>query len=471
MTPDAEPYPGLTGRRWWLAIGFVLVGALLATVPTTGDIGLTWDEPSYRTSQVVSAQWWELLGKARSLDDLRALVEPDALLVYWPYARFGYNFHPPLAGQLDLLTHALFGTWVKDIASRRLASVFEYVATVAILFGFLARRYGGWVGGVAAGALLVMPRVYGDGHIAGTDMPGLLLWVATALAFWKGLNEPKARRWRVLVGILVGIGFVEKMAAVAVLGPLLFWLVMSRLRLASFFHKGGRAAWVDGLMTSALMLVPLAVAFAEVRHLARLLPPPDRYAMFGDLPATSLPGSFLLVPLGVWMIRRLLGRTLPTHPIWGVERPGLETWTALLAFAPVAGWLGNPTWWRETMVRMAHYYTLSVDRRNALPDIRILYWGRTYEYSLPWHNAWVLIAITVPAGILLASVVGLVAKLARSWAGSRPGTGLFRRSLRLPAIGADAADPRLTTASVCSCPRSLFWRRSPAGAWSRPPTL
>jgi hypothetical protein len=82
---------------------------LLATVPTTGDIGLTWDEPSYRTSQVISAQWWEALSRARSLADLRALVEPDALLVYWPYARSGYNFHPPLAGQLDLLTHALFG--------------------------------------------------------------------------------------------------------------------------------------------------------------------------------------------------------------------------------------------------------------------------------------------------------------------------------------------------------------------------
>ena len=149
------PSPGLSGRRWWLACGLVLIGSLLATVPTAGDIGLTWDEPSYRTSQVISAQWWEALFKARSLADVRALVEPDALLVYWPYARFGYNFHPPLAGQLDLLTHALFGRWMKDITSRRLASVFEYAATITLLFGFLARRYGAWVGGVAAGALLL----------------------------------------------------------------------------------------------------------------------------------------------------------------------------------------------------------------------------------------------------------------------------------------------------------------------------
>ena len=40
-------------------------GSLLATVPTTGDIGLTWDEPAYRYSQVMSAQWWERLATVR----------------------------------------------------------------------------------------------------------------------------------------------------------------------------------------------------------------------------------------------------------------------------------------------------------------------------------------------------------------------------------------------------------------------
>ena len=42
----------------------VLAGVLLATVPTTGDIGLTWDEPSYRYSQLLSIQWWERLAAA-----------------------------------------------------------------------------------------------------------------------------------------------------------------------------------------------------------------------------------------------------------------------------------------------------------------------------------------------------------------------------------------------------------------------
>jgi Dolichyl-phosphate-mannose-protein mannosyltransferase len=404
---------GLSGQTWWLGCALVFLGALLATVPTTGDIGLTWDEPSYRTSQLISSQWWEALPKVRTRADFNSLFSADALLYYWPYGRYGYNFHPPLAGQLNLLTHAIFGRWMKDIPSRRMASVIEYCLTITMAFGFLSKRYGAWVGGVAAGALLVMPRVYGDGHIAGTDTPGLLLWAVTALAFWKGLYEPHAGKWRVLVGIAMGLGFVEKMAAVAVLGPLLLWLVATRL--PATFRRGGKSDWIDGIVTSTAMLLPIGVALREVLRLARELPPPANVDLFRMHPPTPLPGAILLLPLVVWMLRRLAKVVFPRHRIWGAERPALEIWTAVLAFAPVVGWLGNPAWWRETLPRLAHYYQLNADRRGALPDIRIIYFGEVYTYSLPWHNAWVLIAITVPAGILLASLVGLGWSLARSW--------------------------------------------------------
>ncbi len=404
-----ERVEGMAGW-WWVACGLVLVGALAATVPTTGDLGLTWDEPAYRYSQVMSAQWWERLGQARSWSDRRALFDPQALLYYWPYGRHGINFHPPLAGQMSLATHALFGGWMKDIPSRRLASVFEFAATIMIGFGFPARRYGAWVAGVMAGSLLLMPRVYGDAHIAGTDMPGLLLWVATALAFWKGLHDPRGGLWRVAVGVLVGLAFVEKMGAVMVVGPLLLWLIASRLP-STFTRPGGRVAWIDGLTTSTLMLAPLAVAFREILRLKGQLPPPSRTSLFVDRPASRLPGAILAVPLAVWVVRRLLARLMPRHPVWGAERPALETWTAILAFGPVVAWLGNPSWWRETLPRLAHYYMLNTDRQGSLPDIQILYFGRVYLYSLPWHNAWVLIAITVPASILAAGVVGVLGTL------------------------------------------------------------
>jgi hypothetical protein len=397
---------GLTGRRWRWACALVLAVALAATAPTAGDLGLTWDEPAYRYSQVVSAQWWEQLGKARARADFDDLFDPDTLLYYWQYGRFGINFHPPLAGQLDLLAHATLGHWMKDVPSRRMASIIEFSLTIALLFGFLSRRYGAWVGGVAAASLLLMPRLYGQAHLAETDTPGLLLWALTAVAFWKGLHQPHARGWRVLVGVLLGLAFVEKMGAVAVLVPLLAWLVAAHF--IPLFYRGTRYDWADGLVTTAAMLAPLGLAFLEIQRLAgRSLPEPQRTNLFFNRPESHLPAAILLVPLGVWLVRRLLGWIFRRHRVWGAERPALETWTAILAFAPVVGWLGNPAWWRVTLPRLAHYYATSAGRRGALPDIQILYFGQAYEYSLPWHNGWVLMAITVPVGILAASVAGL----------------------------------------------------------------
>ena len=395
-----------SGRSWWLASTGAFLVALVATVPTAGDIGLTWDEPSYRYSQLVSAQWWEHLGRARAWTDVQDLLDPDSLNYYWPYGRFGPNLHPPLAGQLCLLSHTVFKHWVKDTPSRRLASVWEYSLTISILFGFLARRYGPWVGGVAAGALLLMPRVYGDGHIAGTDAPGLLLWAATAVAFWNALHAERRQWWRIMVGVLLGLAFVEKMSAVAVVLPLCAWLAAVHLP-RTFNRRGGLADWIDGVTTSVALLSPLVLAFLEIVRLARLLPPPAQTDLFLHRPAAYWPGGILASPLAIWIVRRVLSRVLRGHPVWGVERPALETWAAAIAFAPIVAWLGNPLWWRETLPRLAHYLMLNTARRGALPDIPIFYFGQTYVYTLPWHNAWVLMAITVPAGILVAALAGL----------------------------------------------------------------
>lgn len=407
VDPNGEVSPSYGWRRP-VSILLAFLAAMLVTVPTTGDIGLTWDEPAYRFSQLRSDQWWERLAHARNVADLQALLEPDALLFYWTYARHGINFHPPLAGQLDLLAYHAFGGWMADMPARRMASVIEYVLTATLAFAFLSRRYGAWVGIVAAGALLTMPRVYGDGHIAGTDTPGLLLWAAAALAFWKGINEPGARRWRVLVGILLGLAFVEKMGAVFVVGPLLLWLILTRL--PRVFKRGSGPDWTDGLVTSTLMLLPLAVTFVEILRLSRFpnLPQPKFSDLFMNRPRSYLSGAILTLPLLVWVLRRVLGRLRPDSPVWGVERPALEQWTSMLAFGPVVAWLGNPAWWRETLPRLAHYYQINTDRRGSLPDIQVYYLNQIYEYSLPWHNAWVLIVVTVPASLLLPALLGLV---------------------------------------------------------------
>ena len=406
---------GWPSSRWrnpahWVGLGslVVLAAALAALIPTVGDFGLTWDEPAYRYSQGMSEQWWEHLGRARSWQNLQELFDPLALAYYWPYGRYGVNFHPPLAGQLNLATYEVFGRWMKDIPARRMASLIEFALTITIGYHFLARRYGGWVATVMAGSLLCLPRLYGQSHLIDTDTAGLLIWSATALAFWKGLHEQSARRWRVAVGILVGLAFIEKMAAVVVLLPLLLWLLASQLPRLFEHRKGRRGDWIDGIFTTTAMLAPLALAFQQIEIMQQRLPPPLIYDPFIHHPTSDWPGLILAVPLFVWVVRRLVGRLFPKHSVWGVERPALETLTAILAFPPVIGWLGNPAWWRETLPRLAHYYTLNNQRRGALPDIQIMYFGQIYEFSLPWHNAWVLMGITVPIAILAAAALGLI---------------------------------------------------------------
>ncbi|HEU5118845.1 MAG TPA: glycosyltransferase family 39 protein, partial [Isosphaeraceae bacterium] len=400
----------LTGRAWWIGCGLTFALALLVLMPTTGDFGVTYDEPAYRYSQMLSIQWWERLAQVRSANDLKPLLEPDALLYYWPYARHGINFHPPLAGQLNLATYGLMGGWWKDIPARRLATVLEFALTVTVLFGFLARRYGAWVGASAAGCLLLMPRLYGQAHLIDTDVPGLCLWALASIAFWNGLYAPKRGRWRIALGILLGLAFVEKMGAVLVLLPILFWLAAARLPKA-FRGPERLSCWVDASLTLPVLLAPLALAFVEILRLKTKLPPPQFTDLFVNRPASYLPGAGLALPLLLWLVRRALARLFRSSPVWGTERPGLETLEAIIAFAPVVGWLGNPAWWRETLPRLTHYYMLNTARRGALPDILILYLGQTYKYSLPWHNAWVLMAVTVPVLVLLMALVGLVRKL------------------------------------------------------------
>ncbi len=413
---QANDEPMEERRRWtWKPTLLVFLAATAVLAPTAGDFGVTWDEPAYRYSQVISAQWWRQWAAVRSWGDAKAQLDPDALLYYWPYARYGVNFHPPLAGQVSLAGRAVFGAWMKDFPSRRMASVLEFAAAIAIGCHFLARRYGAATGLVMAGSLLLTPRVHGQAHLLDTDIPGMFLWAMTALVFWNGLRDPDGRGWRVLVGVFLGLAFLEKMAAVVVLLPLMAWLLATRLPRA-FTRQAGRAAWIDAAVTLIPMLLPLGLAFVEIQLLQRRLPPPaqaDLFFQMGTRPEASLPGAILAVPAVVWGLRRLLARRRPSSRIWGVSRPGLETFAAILAFAPLVGWLGNPAWWRETMVRMTHYYTLSNDRQGALPDILILYAGQAYKYSLPWRNGWVLAAITVPPTILAAGLAGVIWGLRR----------------------------------------------------------
>ena len=372
--------------------------ALIVLVPTVGDFGLTWDEPAYRYSQVFSAQWWEQLSKVRSWRDVHEVFDPLTLLYYWPYARHGINFHPPLAGQLNLAAHAVFGHWMKDIPSRRMASVIEFALTITIGFHFLARRYGAWVGLVAAGSLLL-------------DAPTLRSSPPDRHRHAGPLDSGRRRPWHSGKGCtsrngtamagrgrhLLGLAFIEKMGAVMVLLPLLLWLIVgylprsfdaswrATLRLDRRRVDNGRDA---GPARSGLPADSDLAAAASPTGSYRPLRPSAGERLARSDPGCSArdlvcpPPSRLALPQ-----EQGLGSRAASD-----SRPGRRSWRS----HPLVGWLGNPAWWRETLPRLAHYYTLTSTAGSRCPNIQIMYFGQIYEFSLPWHNAWVLIGITVP---------------------------------------------------------------------------
>ena len=314
-----------------------------------------------------------------------------------------------------------------------------------------------------AGSLLLMPRLYGQAHLVDTDIPGLFLWAATALAFWKGLHERDgpalagARRGAPGPGVRREDGGGGRARAPAALAGRRPPAPEPSVR------PGARADWIDGLVTSGVMLAaagpgvpgdPDACSGSSRR-------PGKRTCSFIDRRATC-PGPSWRCPLAVWLLRRLLGRLFPRSPVWGVERPALETWTAILAFAPVVGWLGQPG-------------LVARDPAQAGPLLRAQHRPPRGAARHPDHllraDLRVQPALAQRLGpdrrsrsrprILLAAAVGLVWGLRRVRRDRLPLYFLvhFLTLARAP----DAATPRRTTACGCSCPRSSSWPPSPAG--------
>jgi hypothetical protein len=157
----------------------------------------------------------------------------------------------------------------------------------------------------------------------------------------------------------------------------------------------------------------------EWKHIAgRLDVPPlalDQYVAYEmprlDLGVTArVPGWILFLPLLLWLIWNLIS-CLSFLPAGFRADGGLGLWLAGLGIAPAVAVAFNPTWWNETLPQLAHYYQISVGRQGSLPDIEIFYLGKKFFYSLPWHNGWILMAVTVPLAIGMIALLGIASAI------------------------------------------------------------
>ena len=237
--------------------GIAIFFAVAAVVVLTArDPGLTWDEAIYLGSAANYLDWFSNL----STDSFRE----TAIFQTWWQAD-----HPPLGKLWIALSLAAFGGSLNLITAARVGAAILFGAAAAVLYLWLGRRHGRRVGVIAAVAFVLMPRLFAHGHFANLEMPMLLLWLLTVIAFERGIES---RSWSVACGVLFGLALLTKINAVflpvvlvpwgllfhgrkarrniiamAIIGPLLFlaaWPVMWRNPLQGtweyFANKTGR---------------------------------------------------------------------------------------------------------------------------------------------------------------------------------------------------------------------------------------
>src|SRR4051812_31753014 len=232
-----------------------------------------------------------LRARARSLPrprpELAGLLVLAALLNLWALSRNGWandyysaavrsmssNWHAFLYGSFDqagvmTVDKPPLALWVQVAfvkvlgyhpLSMLLPQALMGVASVALVYDLVRRRFGRAAGFVAGLALATTPITVA---ISRHNNPDALLILCSVAALWalvRGLEDGRTR-WLVLSGVCVGLGFETKMAAALLVVPGIAaaWLwVAPRGRLAAVrsLLAGGAAMVVVGMAWPVLLIV------------------------------------------------------------------------------------------------------------------------------------------------------------------------------------------------------------------------
>jgi len=201
--PDRSPSFLLDPRLAPLCIGLV---AFLAVTVTINDPGLTWDEPMTMVASEHYVDW--LLSPSFSQQGIDEA---------W---RINHE-HPPLAKVWIGVVRRAIRTALPamdELTASRLAVAVLFAVLVALVYVAAKREPAAGIS--AAVFALLMPRLFAHAHFAALDLAMALMWLATALAFARGLSS---RRWAAAAGALFGLALLTKINAVFIPLPLLTW--------------------------------------------------------------------------------------------------------------------------------------------------------------------------------------------------------------------------------------------------------
>jgi hypothetical protein len=142
---------------------------------------------------------------------------------------WGYVDHPPLSIALLALVHAVFGD---SLAAIRLTAALAGAATVWLACR-LAREFGGgaFAQALTGLAAIISPMLLGITRFYSMNALEMLLWTAASLALVRALRAGQVSHW-VVLGLLVGLGLLNKISTLWFLGGIAAGLLLTSHRRA-----------------------------------------------------------------------------------------------------------------------------------------------------------------------------------------------------------------------------------------------
>lgn len=364
----------------------MLIAILIAsTVNFIGSTLFVWHSPATRGNSAIR---WRVaaLGIVAYVVVLRLifigmidLIPQEAY--YWNYAQhpdIGYLDHPPMVAWLIWIGTAIFGD--NEFGVRIMASLC-WIVTACFTFRLTLRLFDRTAAIVSLLLLSALPFFFATGLVMTPDAPLTAAWAGTLLFLYQALVDDKKRGWYGAAAC-IGVGMLSKYTiallvpaalvfmltdpkarawfkrphpylaaglALSISSPVIYWNIEHDL--ASFAFQSTDRLTGDTrfnlpvlLINAAGLLTPTGLA-AAVGVLFYRIWNPDLAQTGESRRAVAFTVSFLLVPLGIFVVASFLGDTKLnwTGPLWLMAIPSIAAAIVKLAEqrTPFARMLGR----------------------------------------------------------------------------------------------------------------------------------
>lgn len=301
---------------------------------------------------------------------------------------------------------------------RRIASLAERLIVAAIVFSwllFLARGLAlGWDEGYTFDRIELWKRWLAGEMPSGPTHSEKLSRPALGLYWRFSREEPDGHGpfYALLASLGLTLNGVFEPPLDYRIGPIAYFSFASAILYGTLATRWGRGAaiFAIALMATTPRLVPeLCYALTDGPLVSSAL---LAYAGFLEGAEGKRSGRLLFgLGLGLAMCTKFTGWfLLAPYLAATILRPSRAALWTLLTGGFVAALITltlNVGWWPDPVHGVEGYFRSNLTRSETRP-IPILFWGKVYPFSLPWHNTLVWTVIAEPIGIVLLGLLGLL---------------------------------------------------------------